>query len=74
MKLTNNQGNTFISPEDLTKLHDGIKILLPLKTKYYKLGKIISSSEFPIDIKNQFFSFGREIEKVLALWAKFGDE
>lgn len=73
MNLVNREGNCFITPEDQGKLHEGLKILVPLKTKYFKLGKIIASSNFPIETKNQFFSFGREMDKLLSLWKTFGE-
>lgn len=73
MNLQDRNGNCFITPEDLNKLHEGLKILTPLRTKYFKLGKLITSLELPPETKNQFFSFGREMEKLLILWKTFGE-
>ena len=73
MKLIDREGNIFVKPEDLQKLHDGLRILIPLKTKYFKLGHIVATSDFPLETKNQFFSFGREMEKLIELWKGFGE-
>lgn len=57
---------------DLIVFHDMIRIIPKIRSKYWKLGKVISETDIDKNIKDTYYSLGNEIDEFLKLSKMLG--
>lgn len=59
---------------DVIVLHDMLRLLPKIRTKYWELGRRFSKTELPKEFKDNFYSLGNDIDKFLKLSKSLGQD